>query len=109
MLQWMSIGSELMRVNALIGAPMRSGTVLRHRLHVLVRGECRLGDDLGRGDRALAGTRMPTDLRQLLHGSPLSRIVADATRTVRRPSDGQTGHTRIRERSVSVVNGGSER
>ena len=25
MLQWISIGTELMRVNALIGAPMRSG------------------------------------------------------------------------------------
>jgi hypothetical protein len=50
MLLWISMGSSLIRVNALIGA---------------------LCHHLGGRDRALACARVPTDLRQL-HGRPLS-------------------------------------
>ena len=48
--------------------PLR--TVLRHGLHVLVRRQSGLGDDLRRRDGSLTGARMPTDLRQLLHSRP---------------------------------------
>ncbi len=64
-----------MRVNAWMGAPIRSGPYSGIAWMYWSQLERGLGDELRRRDRALSGARMPTDLRQLLlHGSPFRRL-----------------------------------